>query len=254
MFGIIMSNWNKERYIGQAIDSVLAQTDPDWKLVIVDDGSTDGSMDEIRKRRDPRILAAQGIHQGPGQASKVAMGLIKSRGVDFVGVLDSDDTLHPDAVKVVRQAQAAHPECGLVYTQNWRCGPNLEPIELGRARVIPEGETVLSLHDQSSFLRVNHWIAFTIEAYDRTGGYVAMARHQDMDLIFKLEEATKLYFVDQPLYNYRILEDGLHTGKLVADFAPLVKEAAHARRKARLIEKSPVIHEDDSILDVNVRQ
>ena len=47
-------------------------------------------MDEIKKRRDPRIVAARVVHQGPGQASKVAMDLIKAKGVDFVGVLDSD--------------------------------------------------------------------------------------------------------------------------------------------------------------------
>ncbi len=233
-FGIVMTNWNKERYVGEAIDSVLAQADPDWELVVFDDGSTDGSVDEIMKRRDSRIIFVRGENRGPGLAHRTAMEIVQAHAnVAAVGILDSDDTLHPNAVKIVRQAWKEHPECGLVYTQNFRCDPKLTILEVGRARPIPEGETVLSLHDRDHYLRVNHWLTFTVESYKRTAGFAPLARHQDMDLIFKLEEVTKLFFVDQPLYFYRLLEDGLHTGTRIADFASQVKDEARARRASR---------------------
>lgn len=229
-FGIIMPNWNKEKYIGAAIDSVLAQTDPDWRLVIMDDQSTDGSLVEAEKRKDPRINVSSIQHGGPGAASRAAVEVARTYGVEIVGVLDSDDTLEPEAVGRVRRAYFEHPECGLIYTQNWRCDRDLLHIERGRAWVIPEGQTVLSLHEKEHILRVNHWLTFTLEAYDKTAGFQPMVRHQDMDLIFRLEEVTQLHYVDELLYNYRLTEEGLHTGKLFKDFAPEVRAAAWKRR------------------------
>lgn len=229
-FGIIMPNWNKEKYIGEAIDSVLAQTDPDWRLVIADDQSTDGSMGEIWRRLDERISLMTLPHQGPGAASRAAVETARTLGIAVVGVLDSDDSLHPDAVSIVRQAYLDHPACGLVHTQNWRCDAGMKRIEPGRAWDIPAGETALSLHEKEHILRVNHWLTFSLEAYDRTAGFAALQRHQDMDLIFKLEEVTKLHFVGEALYNYRITEEGLHTGKTVKDFAPEVRMEAWRRR------------------------
>lgn len=229
-FGIVMPNWNKERYVGAAIDSVLHQIDPDWLLVIADDESTDGSLAQIRRRDDRRIRVIEVPHQGPGMASRRAMEVLQAEGVELVGVLDSDDALHPEAVSTVRRAYAAHPECGLVYTQNWRCNEDLQPIERGRARPIPRGESVLSLHDTGKVLCVNHWLTFRMEAYLKTEGFMPIARHQDMDLIFRLEEVAQLHFVDERLYYYRILEEGLHTGKRIQDFSAVVKDLARRRR------------------------
>lgn len=229
-FGIIMPNFNKGWCIGQAIDSVLLQRDHDWKLVIADDGSTDNSIHEIAKRSDPRITVLHVAHGGPGHASKAALADIRSLGVEWVGILDSDDALHEDAVRVVRKAHEDHPDCGLIYTQNWMCDPDLKPMMLGKSRRIPEGETVLGLMDQGDPLRVAHWKTFKLGAYDKTEGFKVLARHQDMDLVLKLEEVTKLFYVDQPLYSYRLLEDGLHTGTRIADFSYQIKDAARARR------------------------
>lgn len=232
-FGIVMANWNKGQYIGQAIDSVLAQTDPDWILSIADDGSTDASLEEIGKRADPRIHLNRVPHGGPGAAYRAAaVTLFGLTDTWVAGPLDSDDTLLPDAVKLVRKAYSEHPDVGLVYTQNYRCDASLNKIEIGRCRRLPPDETILSLLNKGDPLRVSHWFTFTKEAYLRTEGFQVQDRHQDMDLVLRLEEVCKLYFLDEPLYNYRILDDGLHTGTRVADFAPLVRERAGIRRAA----------------------
>lgn len=225
-----MPNWNKDLYIGAAVDSVLRQTDPDWRLVIADDSSTDWSLKEIEKRADRRIRVEKIPHQGPGMASRKAMDALIEEGVELVGVLDSDDALHPEAVAIVRRAYQAHLECGLVYTQNWRCDADLQPVSRGRATEIRPGETIVSLHDKEKVLRVNHWLTFRTEAYLKTEGFMPFPRHQDMDLIFRLEEEAKLHFVDEPLYYYRILEEGLHTGLQVPDFSDVVKDLARRRR------------------------
>ena len=157
------------------------------------------------------------------------MDVLIQEGIELVGVLDSDDALHPEAVGTVRRAYSRFTYCGMVYTQNWRCDADLQPTSRGRAAEIPAGETVLSLHDKEKVLRINHWLTFRTEAYLKNEGFAPFARHQDMDLIFKLEEVMAKHFIDEPLY-YRILEEGLHTGKRVPDFSDVVKDLARLRR------------------------
>jgi glycosyltransferase involved in cell wall biosynthesis len=240
-FGIIMPNWNKSAYIGDAIASVLAQTDESWQLVIVDDASTDGSLEAIRPfLADSRVsVSSQPVQRGPGAACRIAMSLVDA---PFLAVLDSDDALVPHALERMRLAYRYHSDCGLIYSQNIRCDEHLNPNgEAGRGRPIPPGMTALDIQEQRGFLRITHFRTFTREAYDRTDGYAPLARHQDMDLVFKLEEVTKTFFLDEPLYLYRVLEDGLHTGARVPGFAAQVTATARERRKAALVRPTSSI-------------
>jgi glycosyltransferase involved in cell wall biosynthesis len=96
---IIISNYNYERYIGAAVDSALAQTVPDCEVIVVDDGSTDGSRAVLEcYRNDPRVRLI--LQENGGQAVAMNVGFAASRG-DVVIFLDSDDALHPNAVETV---------------------------------------------------------------------------------------------------------------------------------------------------------
>jgi hypothetical protein len=94
---IIINNYNYGRFIRRAIESALAQTHPDIDLVIVDDGSTDGSAAIIREYegRARLVLRANG-----GQGAALNSGFAASRG-DIVMFLDSDDMLAPEAAAEV---------------------------------------------------------------------------------------------------------------------------------------------------------
>jgi len=96
---IIISNYNYERYVTAAVDSALAQTVPDCEVIVVDDGSTDGSRAVLeRYRNDPRVKLI--LQENGGQAVAMNVGFTASRG-DVVIFLDSDDVLHPNAVETV---------------------------------------------------------------------------------------------------------------------------------------------------------
>ena len=96
---IIISNYNYERYVGAAVDSALAQTVPDCEVIVVDDGSTDGSRTVLeRYRNDPRVKLI--LQENGGQAVAMNVGFAASHG-DVVIFLDSDDALHPNAVETV---------------------------------------------------------------------------------------------------------------------------------------------------------
>ncbi len=100
---IIVNNYNYARFLAEAIDSALAQTYPCVEVVVVDDGSTDGSR-EIISRYGGRVTTV--LKENGGQASAFNAGFARSSG-EIVLFLDADDVLLPDAVgEVVR---AWHP-------------------------------------------------------------------------------------------------------------------------------------------------
>lgn len=94
LVSIIIANFNYEQYVGQAIESALSQTYPWVEVIVVDDGSTDHSLDEIR-RFLPDVKLVHVEHQGQIVAS--TEGFRQSHG-DFVIFLDADDILLPGAV------------------------------------------------------------------------------------------------------------------------------------------------------------
>jgi len=96
LVSIIINNYNYGRYIRQAIESALGQTYKNTELIIVDDGSTDGSRGIIEEYKDRAIVIAK---ENGGQASAFNVGIMKAKG-DFILLLDSDDYLFPEAVQV----------------------------------------------------------------------------------------------------------------------------------------------------------
>jgi hypothetical protein len=91
LVSIVIDNFDYGRFIGDAIDSALAQTHPEVEVVVVDDGSTDDSRAVVARYGD-RVRAV--LKDNGGQASAVNAGFAASRG-DLVAFLDADDTLDP---------------------------------------------------------------------------------------------------------------------------------------------------------------
>jgi glycosyltransferase involved in cell wall biosynthesis len=102
---IVITNHDYARFLGEAIESACAQTHPEVKVVVVDDGSTDGSRGLLRGFEDrvEVVLKEQG-----GQASALNAGLERCRG-EVLLVLDADARLRPQAAERVAAAFAADP-------------------------------------------------------------------------------------------------------------------------------------------------
>ncbi len=91
----IVPVYNIEKLVGRCIDSVIAQTYLDWELILVDDGSTDGSLDVLKEyeTRDSRIKVIHQENAGPGLARN--KGIQNATG-DYIVFIDSDDVIKPD--------------------------------------------------------------------------------------------------------------------------------------------------------------
>jgi len=116
-FSVVMPAFNAETTIGAAIRSVLAQTRPDFELLVVDDGSTDATVAEIdRQSGDSRVRLFRQERQGPAAARNYAISNARGR---FVSMLDSDDLWLPTYLEVMGEAMTANPGAALAHTDAW---------------------------------------------------------------------------------------------------------------------------------------
>src|SRR6267143_4103615 len=92
---VVMPTYNGHLYIGEAIDSVRAQTYPNWELLVIDDHSTDGTpaLVQAQQKRDSRIFLLEN-NRSYGPAGSRNTGIERATG-RFIAFLDSDDAWHP---------------------------------------------------------------------------------------------------------------------------------------------------------------
>jgi glycosyltransferase involved in cell wall biosynthesis len=114
--GIIVPAYNYAHYLPQALDSVLAQTYPDWECVIVDDGSTDNTAEVVRQyvERDPRFRYVHQENRGHSGARNTGVRVTDTPLVQF---LDADDRLLPDKLERHVRYLDEHPETDIVYSE-----------------------------------------------------------------------------------------------------------------------------------------
>ena len=107
VISILTPAYDVARFVGAAVDSVLAQDFPSWEMIVVDDGSRDGTAAVVEARRDPRIQLIRQENAGVSAARSRAMA--EARG-DALIFLDADDWLAPDALSRLFAALSAAPE------------------------------------------------------------------------------------------------------------------------------------------------
>ena len=113
---VITPVYNGERFIRDAIESVLKQTYQDWQYIVIDDGSSDSTPDILRKFSDPRIEI---VHQkNMGEAEARNTGLKHAKG-DYIAFLDADDLYMPDALENLTKFLNGHPEYDSVYSDGY---------------------------------------------------------------------------------------------------------------------------------------
>ena len=124
---VIMPVYNGEKYIREAIDSILTQTYADFEFLIIDDGSTDASPQIVRSYNDPRIRFHQNEHN-MGVAATLNRGLDLAEG-EYIARMDADDISLPQRFAKQVEYMDSHPKvavcgCGIQLT-GAQCGERL---------------------------------------------------------------------------------------------------------------------------------
>ena len=112
LISILMPTCNCEKTVAQALRSVIYQTFQDWEMLVIDDGSTDGSLVEIRRSQDVRIRILE-YGQNAGLATRLNEGIERATG-EFIARMDADDVCYPDRLELQLKFLRSHPEVDLV--------------------------------------------------------------------------------------------------------------------------------------------
>jgi len=214
LFSVLMANYNNESFIEEAMSSIQKQTYTDWELIIVDDASTDNSWDIISRitKSNPKIRAYRNEkNMRVGATKKKCVSLSSG---EICGILDSDDALTPDAIDVMVKAHHEYPRCSLVSSKYYLCNDTLQVEKLlDTQKAFELGKSYL----ESTPGVIHHFWTFKRSFYNETDGfskYYVLA--EDQDLFYKLEEVGELYYVNRPLYYYRIHKNGISTNEKTA--------------------------------------
>ncbi len=195
---VLMPVFNAQAYLHESIESVLAQTIDDWELLIIDDGSTDGSLSIAQSFVDPRIRILCNEHN---------MGLIATlnRGIDetqtgYIARLDADDVSMPRRLQHQLQYLREHASCSAVFSDYEtvdHAGRHMETV-----RVV--NETLRQ--DMARRNEVAHSSVMIRSAVARQYRYRAMQRNaEDYDLWLRLlSDGYELHSLPEPLVKIRV--------------------------------------------------
>ncbi len=207
---VITANYNCERFLAATIDSVLKQTFTNWEMIIVDDMSTDGSIDIIEGycERDKRIKLVKSIkNEGPAEARNTAIRLARGR---FLAFLDSDDQW--EAEKLQKQISfMKEKDIALSYTEYKKVDEE--------GNIISKTITRPGFVDYKKMLNSNYIPCLTAVYDTQKLGKVYMPlllKRQDYGLWLNILKSTKYaYAINEPLALYRVRKaDSVSSSKL----------------------------------------
>lgn len=206
MISIGIPFYNAEAYLEDAIKSVLAQTFQEWELILVDDGSSDGSLDIAKKyeQLDSRVrVISDGLNKKlPTRLNEI----IKEAKFDFIARMDADDLMDVERLEKQYAFLSANPEYDLVTTgmysidqSNEVLGKRLPENRIMQANEILGGLTNL-LH--ASMLAKKEWCLRNPYREDN-----ALAEDYELWLSAAIKNDLKYNVLQEPLYYYREVEN-----------------------------------------------
>lgn len=199
---VIMSVYNGERYLREAIESILSQTFTDFEFIIVNDGSTDNSLEIIQSYHDDRIRVINN-EINCGLTKSLNKAIREARG-EYIARQDADDISLPNRFEEQIKHLEEHPQVALLGTSIYRIDSGGKILRKTVAMVNP-GK---SLFRQNQF---NHGSTmFKREAVNRLGGYNELFRYsQDYELWLRLAKYYEVSNLTQVLYKLRFHNEAI---------------------------------------------
>ena len=237
-----MPVYNAERYLSQAIESILGQSFRDFELLILDDGSSDKSTEIARAaaKRDSRAIFVNGGHHGVVYWRNA--GVDQARG-EYLAMMDADDISLPD--RLTRQVQFldAHPGCYVLGTQALRIDPDSDPIDMWRVPLSHDEIDAIHMQSGASAI-INPAVMMRTGAVRKAGGYrPGFDAAEDYDLLLRIGEIGQMRNLPDVLVKYRLHSKSLTLGRSEIQVAAARKalEEAWSRRKQSAAPPTPLL-------------
>jgi glycosyltransferase involved in cell wall biosynthesis len=210
---VIIPLYNKEKEIPDTLRSVLAQDFQDYEVVVINDGSTDGSVDAVRKCEDERIRIISQNNSGVSAARN--RGILESRG-EYILLLDADDTLMPGAFDILNDS---HDEdlimCSFIETNSNGeiYKKSINRIE-GRA-----GYPFRSLCRKELFIRIGNTFIRRDYLKGKEGFRTDLTLYEDDEWNYRIVDGATVYSTKKCILSYNRGNNGLSRG-----FKPVEKD------------------------------
>ncbi|NEO92711.1 MAG: FkbM family methyltransferase [Moorea sp. SIO3G5] len=223
---VIMPVWNSERYLAEAVDSVLNQTLKDFELIALDDGSTDKSLQILHDfaKQDSRIKVIASEHQG--YSPLLNLGLSMAKG-EYIARMDSDDVCFPERFEKQVKFLDEHPDYVAVGSQALRIDPEGDPIGYAKFPTDHENIDASQIEGQGKIMHPASMIRN--DALIKVDGYrPEFEPGEDFDLFLRLAEVGKLANSSETLLKYR-----MHCKNVT-----VTKKERHQRVKQKALEEA----------------
>lgn len=205
---VIMSVYNGEQYLAEAIDSILAQTFRDFEFIIVDDGSRDGTARIVQAyaERESRMQCIQlernlGIAEARNRGIEAAIG-------DFITIMDCDDISLPQRLEKQVGYLQTHPEIGAVGTAGAAFAPDMSArlFDLN----VPQEHGIIVFATLIGLSFIFSSVMTRAELLRAVGGYQSGLRiAEERDLYWRLlwQEGARFANLPDALYHYRLHDE-----------------------------------------------
>lgn len=219
---VIIPCYNQARFLGEAIDSVLAQTFRNYEIIVVDDGSTDDtrltaeSFDQVRYLRQ--------INRGLASARNV--GLRTSNG-NYVVFLDADDRLLSNALQDGVEALKARPDCAFSYGHVNLIASDGSPLPTPHQVPVRENHYLELL--RHNYIWTTGAVVYRRKVLESVGDFnVSLSGSADFDLNTRITRVFPVCCVDTTVLEYR-----RHNENMSRDYALMLRNAVAVRLNQR---------------------
>lgn len=209
-FSVVISLYNKEKYIKSTLESVVAQTFKDFEIIVVNDGSTDESEIVVKSIFDDRIQYFSQKNKGASAARNVAIS--KAHGT-YIALLDADDIWHDTYLETIKRLITSYPDQMVFATAVTLETSSNDIPSVYSIPNIKESQTYIVDYFQSSFINTLLTSSSTVVHYSvfkKTGMYdTAIKSGQDIDLWIRIGIHFKIVFINEALVRYRYEKQSL---------------------------------------------
>lgn len=243
LISVIIPAYNHEKFIGAAVDSVLAQTVEDFELIVINDGSTDRTGDIVENYSDPRISYYYQDNQDAFNTINRGLSLVAGQ---YVAILNSDDVYTPDRFEKILKFQKEHDsQCVITdVTPISDDGVEFTDPDFGwnvwhqkNRGFYKKVDDIYAAFLKGNFMVTTSNLFMTAEAAKTVGNFCSLRYLHDYDYIFRLmlQYPTGVHYMyDDKLLYYRI-----HDGNTLSEAAILGREQDQALIAKYLKEKMP---------------
>ena len=200
-FSVVIPLYNKAPYVRKALESVFGQTYRDFELVVVDDGSTDNSLNVAKEVLDISGIDHQLIHQNNAGVSTARNNGVAASHGDYICFLDADDWWAPSFLERMDWLIKEYPDAGIY-------GVNYYIISRGRQRIalhIPSTGYVnyCDCYRKLQMPLTSISVAIPVEVFRSMGGFKPHLKlGEDFDLWIRIALTKKVAYLDEPLAYY----------------------------------------------------